>query len=129
MPLVRIEMLKGKGTEYKEAIMDSVHRALVDAFKIPEGDRMQRLYELDRDHFHISNNKTEDCIIIELTVFKGRSYEAKKKLYGNIAANLYKSLGIRREDVVVVIYEPTLDNWGLAGKPASEGEIGFDINV
>ncbi len=130
MPLVRIEILKGKDPGFKKALLDGVHRALVDALKIPEHDRMQRLYELDPENFERSAGKTENVVLIELTIFKGRSYEAKKKLYSNIAANLAKSPGISPKDVLIVINEPELYNWGVdGGKPASESDLGFDINI
>jgi phenylpyruvate tautomerase PptA (4-oxalocrotonate tautomerase family) len=122
-------MLRGKDDMYKRAVMDGVHRALVDAFRIPDGDRMQMLFELDSSHFDISANKTEDCVVIELTVFKGRSYDAKKKLYSSITANLFESPGIQPDDVIIVVHEPSLENWGVRGIPASEAELGFDINV
>lgn len=130
MPLVRIEMIKGKSLEYKRAVMDGVHRALVDAFAIPDGDRLQRLFELDRDAFDLSENKSDDFVLVELTVFKGRSAEAKKKLFRAIVDNLNASPGIRPSDVLIVIHEPPLENWGVAGgKPASEVDLGFNINV
>jgi phenylpyruvate tautomerase PptA (4-oxalocrotonate tautomerase family) len=122
-------MLKGKEPRFKKAVMDGVHRALVDALKIPERDRTQRLYELDPDSFERSGNKTEDFVLIEITMFKGRSYKAKKKLYSNIAANLGGSPGIAPGDVLIVIHEPELINWGVRGIPASEADLGFDINV
>ena len=130
MPLVRIEMIKGKSPDYKRAVMDGVHRALVDAFAIPEGDRLQRLYELERDAFDLSENKSEDFVLIELTVFKGRSADTKKKLFRTIVDNLTAFPGIRSSDVLIVIHEPPLENWGVAGgKPASEVDLGFNIHV
>lgn len=130
MPLVKIEILKGKSPEYKKALLDGVHKALVDCFKIPDYDRNQRLYELDRENFEFSSNKTENFVLIELTVFKGRSYEAKKSLYKAIVDNLEKALGIKRTDVLIVIHEPPLENWGVAGGvPASEVDLGFKVDV
>jgi 4-oxalocrotonate tautomerase family enzyme len=129
MPLVKIEILKGKSPEYKKAIMDGVHNALVDALKIPDYDRVQRLYELERENFEISSNKTENFTLIELTIFKGRSNEAKKNLYQKIAENLEKNPGIMRNDIIVVINEPPMENWGLRGKPANEVDLGFKIDV
>jgi phenylpyruvate tautomerase PptA (4-oxalocrotonate tautomerase family) len=35
MPMTRISLLKGKSTEYLRAISDSLHQALVEAFKAP----------------------------------------------------------------------------------------------
>ncbi len=90
---------------------------------------MQRLYELDREHFEHSVYKTDDCVVIELTIFKGRSLQAKRLLYGLLAERLENELGIRPSDITVVIHEPELDNWGVAGKPASETDLGFNINV
>ena len=51
MPLVKIEILKGYSKEYKKAILDAVHDALVESIKIPDHDRFQRLYELEKENF------------------------------------------------------------------------------
>ena len=130
MPLVKIEILKGKNNEYKKALLDGIHQALVDSWEIPEDDRIQRLYELEKDNFELPRYKTENFVLIELTVFKGRSYEAKKSLYKNIVDNLEKVIGIKRTDVLIVINEPPLENWGIAGGiPATEVDLGFKIDV
>ncbi|MFW6410261.1 MAG: tautomerase family protein [Halanaerobiales bacterium] len=42
MPLVKIEIFAGKSSEYKEAILDGIHSALVKALKLPDWDRMQK---------------------------------------------------------------------------------------
>jgi len=130
MPLVKIEILKGKSQEYKKAILDGIHSALVEAFKIPDDDRMQRLYELEKDNFETSPTKTKNVTVIELTVFKGRSSEAKKNLYSAIVRNLAKSPGIDGNDISIVINEQPLENWGIkGGLPANEVNLGFTIEV
>lgn len=127
MPLVKVELLKGKSKEFKRAVLDGIHQALVDAFKIPEDDRLQRLYELDEDCFEIPPSKSKDFVLIELTVFKGRSKEAKKNLITKIYANLEKTLGIGKNDATIVINEQELENWGIRGLPADE--IVFDYKI
>jgi phenylpyruvate tautomerase PptA (4-oxalocrotonate tautomerase family) len=130
MPLVKVEIVKGKTNEYKKALLDGIYAALMEAFKIPDDDRMQRLYELDRDHFETSSTKTEQVTLIELTVFQGRSFEAKKNLYAAIARNLAKAPGIGGNDISIVLNEQPLENWGVkGGKPASEVDFGFKIEV
>lgn len=130
MPLVKVEIFKGKTSEYKKAILDGVHSALVQAFKIPDYDRMQRLYELDRENFEIAPTKTEQFTLIEITAFKGRSLEAKKLLYKEIADNLKMNPGIDGNDITIVLNEHPLENWGVkGGKPASEIDFGFKIEV
>ncbi len=130
MPLVKIEILKGNSKEYKKAILDSIHQSLVESIKIPDYDRFQRLYELDKENFEIPSTKTEKAIIIEITLFQGRSLKAKKDLYKNLVERLAKNPGISGEDITIVLLEPPLENWGIkGGKPASEVDLGFKIQV
>ena len=129
MPLVRIEIEKGFTPEYKKAIHDGVHQALVDAIKIPEEDRRQRLYELDSANFE-HTGRSKQYTIIEITMFKGRSNEAKKALYRKIVDLLEVNPGIPRNDIAIIIHEPALENWGIrGGLPASEVDLGFNIKV
>ena len=129
MPLIRVEIYKGKSKAYKKAIMDGVHSALVSAFKIPDDDRNQRIYELDAENFERRSNKTNNFTIIEITAFRGRSLEAKQNLYREIFQNLKSDPGIEESDILVYINEPELENWGIKGKPGSEIDMGFEIKV
>ena len=130
MPVVRITIRNGKSPEYKKALLDGVHDALAGAFEIPERDRFQTLLELGRDQFEAPPAKSDNITIIEMTVFKGRSGEAKKKLYESIVSNLAKNPGIAGDDILIVLHEPPLENWGIrGGKPASEVNLGFKVDV
>ncbi len=77
----KIEILKGYSKEYKKAILDEFHDALVESIKTLDDDRFQRLYELERENFEFPPNKSEHVTLIEITMFPGRSLEAKKALY------------------------------------------------
>ena len=115
MPLVRIEMKKGKSSEYKKTMLDCVHSGLVEALGIEEWDRFQRIIEIDRDDFETAPEKTDDFMIIELTIFPGRSKAQKKKSIELITAKLVEKLSITPTDIFIVINEPPLDNWGMGG--------------
>jgi len=130
VPLVKVEIIKGKSREYKQALLDGIHAALVEAFRIPDYDRMQRLYELERGNFETAPTKTEQFTLIEITAFEGRSLEAKKNLYSAIVRNLGQSPGINGDDIMIVLHEPPLENWGMrGGRPANEIDFGFEIKV
>lgn len=130
MPIVKISILKGKSDNYKKAILDGVHDALVDTIKIPDYDRFQRLYEIENNNFEYPQNKTNNVTIIEITLFKGRSFKAKKALYNAIINNLALNPGINGNDITIILLEPPLENWGIkGGKPANEVDIGFNIKV
>lgn len=130
MPMVKIEMRQGKTAEYKKTVLDGIHQALVDSFKIPDYDRNQKIYELAPQNMEIPSNKTADYIVVEITAFQGRSMDAKRNLYKNIVAELSARAGIKGDDVAIILHEVPLENWGVrGGKPASEVDIGFKVNI
>jgi phenylpyruvate tautomerase PptA (4-oxalocrotonate tautomerase family) len=129
MPLVTIVMRKGKSREYKKSILDAVHDSLMAAFKIPDHDRNQRIIEIEPDNLEHPGGKTENFVTIEMTVFPGRSSQAKKALYREIVIRL-RDLGIEGDDILIILNEPPLENWGIrGGHAASEVDIGFKLDV
>ena len=121
MPLVRIEILKGKDAAYKRNLLEAVHDALVAAIGIADWDRFQRLYELEPDCFERAPEKTDNFTIIEITLFPGRTRGQKKAIIEEITRVLHDRLGIVNTDVFIVLQEPPNENWGLGGK--AEGGI------
>ena len=74
--------------------------------------------------------KVTNLHLYELTVFKGRSFEAKKLLYSKIVNNLNNNPGINGNDILIIVNEPPMENWGVRGGiPANEVDLGFKINV
>jgi len=129
MPLVKIEIEKGFDQPYKEAILEGIHQALVDCIRIPASDRRQRIYELDPQDF-IHTGKSKQFTLVEITMFPGRSKEARKALYRAIVDHLATNPGIPPSDIMIVIHEPPLHNWGIRGGfPADEIDPGFEIKV
>ena len=71
--------------------MFHVHDSLVAAFKIPDHDRNQRIIEIQPDNLEYPVGKTENFIAIEMTVYPGRSLQAKKALYQEIVLRAPKT--------------------------------------
>jgi phenylpyruvate tautomerase PptA (4-oxalocrotonate tautomerase family) len=129
VPLVRIEVRRGRSPVEKKALLEGVHSALVEALKIPDDDRTQRLCEHSPEDFEIPPTKTDKFTLVEITMFPGRSISAKRHLYQAIVRNL-GLLGIAPTDVLVVLHEPAMESWGLrGGLPASEVDLGFKVDV
>lgn len=58
--------------------------------------------------------------VVQISMWAGRSDEQKKKIIEGVTNVLCDVLGIRPENVTVIIYEVEKKNWGKSGKPASE---------
>jgi phenylpyruvate tautomerase PptA (4-oxalocrotonate tautomerase family) len=51
MPLVRIDLRRGKSPAYKKAIYDAIYKAMTEVFNVPENDRFMIVNEHDADNF------------------------------------------------------------------------------
>lgn len=128
MPITKIEVCRPRTKEQVAALMDAVYHAQREALKVPADDRQIRYVEYKPEHFPVPPDKTEDFVFIEIQIFPGRSLAAKRKLYQGIVSRL-GALGIQATDVTIVLHEPPLENWGIRGLPASEVDLGFNLNV
>ena len=129
MPIVTISILEGSTAEYKNSIHEAVHSALVNVFKIPEGDYNQKINEYGRAYWKIPEGKSDKFITIEIIAFPGRKKETKKKLYQEIIFNLEK-IGIDKNDTFIIVIEQPMENWGIRGGiPADEVDVGFKTDV
>ena len=118
MPLVRIALRKGKSPEFRRAVSDGVHRAMVEAIKVPEQDKFQIITEHDEtgliyDASYLGISRTDGVILIQITLNAGRTVEAKKALYARIVHLLREVPGVRPEDVFVSLVEVPKENWSF----------------
>lgn len=99
------------------------------ALQVPADDRQIRYVEHLPQHFAVPPDKTDNYTLIEILIFPGRSLQAKRRLYQEIVTRL-GALGIAPGDILIVLQEPPLDNWGLrGGQPASAVDLGFRLDV
>ncbi len=103
----------------KKTVFDCVHEGLIEAFGIQVWDRFQRITEYDKSNWEIPEEKSENFMIIELTIFPGRTKEQKKAAIKIITDKLSQRLDISPTDIFIVMNEPPLDNWGMGGKQKS----------
>ena len=129
MPFAKIEVRKYRSADEIAELIDAVYQAQREALKVPEDDRQIRYIEHKPEHFAVPPGKTENYTFVEITLFPGRSLDAKRNLYRSIVRR-FGQLGIAPSDIFIVLNEPPLDNWGIrGGVPASEVDIGFKLDV
>jgi phenylpyruvate tautomerase PptA (4-oxalocrotonate tautomerase family) len=129
MPLVRIEILEGRSVEERRQLFEAIHEALVEAFEIPDDDRIQRIVEHERANFAMPPGSSDRYTLIEITAFPGRSRTAKAVLYESIVRRL-RELEIGTNDVSIVVHEPPMENWGVrGGRPADEVDLGYRLDL
>jgi phenylpyruvate tautomerase PptA (4-oxalocrotonate tautomerase family) len=116
MPLTRIAMLKGRHTHTKEQLKSLIADMIVDKLNVPANDRFMIVDEYEADQFHYDSSyldieRTDDLLIIQITLNAGRPTEIKKQFYEALAEQLHQQLQLHKEDIFVNLIEVTRDNW------------------
>jgi phenylpyruvate tautomerase PptA (4-oxalocrotonate tautomerase family) len=118
MPLVRISHRSGKPAGYGKRIGEVVYRSMMDAIKVPVKDNFQIISEHDAngliyDPEYLGIARSDDVVLIQLTISEGRTVEAKQNLFRIIAERLHLELGMRMEDVFINLVETRKENWSF----------------
>jgi phenylpyruvate tautomerase PptA (4-oxalocrotonate tautomerase family) len=131
VPSVLIEVRKRYTMAEEVALMEAVHFALQEAFKIKPNDRNVRLIAHEPHRFAYPPGKSmpEAYTHISIDAFVGRSVDAKRNLYRAIVANLER-FEIPKDHVKILLREIPRENWGIrGGQAASDVELGFKVEV
>jgi 4-oxalocrotonate tautomerase len=123
MPLVRISLREGKSEQYRKALADGVHQAMVEAIEIPAQDRFQVITEhaandLIYDPSYLGIDRRDDIVLVQITLSAGRKPGQKRKLYQRIAELLGKNPGIRPQDIMINLVETAWENWSFGNGEA-----------
>jgi 4-oxalocrotonate tautomerase len=118
MPLVRIALRAGTALADQRTIADQVHQALVETITVPPADRFQLISEFAADQFiydpaYLNIPRTDQLIVLQITISAGRSVEQKRMLYRRITELLAERPGIRPEDVFINLIEVGKENWSF----------------
>jgi len=119
MPMSRISLLRGKSADYLQAVQAGLHRALVDAFEVPQTDRFQVLEQLapgelvfDRDY--LGGPRSDDFVLIVVTAGRPRATATKQRFFRQVVDNLGHSPGIHPQDVMIVVTTTGTDDWSFS---------------
>jgi 4-oxalocrotonate tautomerase len=123
MPLIRISLREGKTEEYKKALGDGVHRALVEAMDAPAQDRFQVITEhpasgLIYDPAYLGVQRTDNIVIVQITLSTGRKLAQKRKLFKRMTELLAENPGVRPQDLMVSLVEVAWENWSFGNGEA-----------
>jgi len=120
MPLVRIDLVKGKPATFRKQVGEIIYKAMRETINVPADDKFQIITEHATEEINVAdsylgNTYTQDIILIQITMNAGRTVEMKKALFKRIADDLHDQLRVRREDVVINLVEVVKENWSFGG--------------
>ncbi len=112
-----------------DGISNAIHQSAMGALGLPEEKRFHRFIGLDAADFIHPGDRGRQYTIIEVSMFEGRSVDAKKALIRLLFERLETDCGIAPQDVEITIFETPRHNWGIRGLPADELTLDYQVKV
>jgi phenylpyruvate tautomerase PptA (4-oxalocrotonate tautomerase family) len=117
MPLVRIDLQKGRTPEELRRLADTIQDVMLEVFAAPPGDRYQIITEHPKGHIIAEDTglgfqRTDGIVILQIFQ-QGRSTEQKQAAYAELTKRLEAECGVRPEDVIVSVMANRHVDWSF----------------
>ncbi|MCD8807806.1 tautomerase family protein [Mammaliicoccus sciuri] len=117
MPLMKIDIIKGRKKSEMKQILDIAYETMLTAFDAPIGDRYQIVtqhedYEMEILDTGLGVERTDGVIIFTI-ITRPRTQQQKVQFYSEIVNELHDKLNIRKEDVMFSVIENTDEDWSF----------------
>ena len=129
MPQIKIYGLQKNIEPKRFALSHAIHLALTESIGTPSQKRFQRFIILEPENFIFPSDRTEDYLIIEISMFEGRSIETKKKLIRTLQQRITETTDIKPQDIEITIFETPKVNWGIRGVTGDELNLDYRVDV
>jgi 4-oxalocrotonate tautomerase len=116
VPIVRIDMQAGKTTVYKRAVLRGVREGMKAALGVPNDRIMQRIIETPAEDIDAAGDRSDGLTIVDISMIAGRGVELKDALYREVSRRLSKEPGIGKEDLVIIVNDPSGECFYVSGE-------------
>ena len=99
------------------------------ALELPTEKRFPRFILLDKENSLYPDDRSDDYLIIEISMFASCSEAAKKALINRLFSNIGQRCGIPLQDLEITIFETPIANWGIGGVPADQLTLNYQVEV
>ena len=117
MPLVYVDLIEGRTPEEVQALLDTIHEAMLEAFTVPQRDRYQVVsahpaHEIVALDTGLGITRSSRLVIVH-AVSRRRTCPQKERFFELLASKLAEQCGLDPADLVVSITENDNDDWSF----------------
>ncbi len=131
MAQVKIFGLREQLDPIKPQLSDVIHSCVMEALQShPADKRAHRFFPRSIVLISIPLPGAPDrYTIIEISMFEGRSVNAKKRLIRLLFERVQAVCSISPQDLEITIFETPKHNWGFRGLPGDEHQLNYKVEV
>ncbi|WP_339182509.1 tautomerase family protein [Oceanobacillus sp. FSL W7-1293] len=117
MPLIKVDLIKGREPEEIKQILDAAHQVVLEAFHVPEGDRYQVVtqhepYEMIMKDTGLGFERSDNVILFTV-VSTQRTDKMKKDFYQLLTERLEQQCQIDPKDVMITFVTNGAGEWSF----------------
>jgi len=117
VPLIRIDMVKGRSESEVAILAKSIHDAVVEVMSVPERDRFQIVtqhepFEIYAEDAGLGFERDNSVVMIQITTQKGRDVNLRQRLYQKITSGL-AICGVTPNNVFISYVENSAADWSF----------------
>jgi hypothetical protein len=117
VPLIRIDMVKGRSEAEVAILAKSIHDAVVEVMSVPERDRFQIVtqhepFEIYAEDAGLGFERDNSVVMIQITTQKGRDVNLRQRLYQKITSGL-AICGVTPNNVFISYVENSAADWSF----------------
>ena len=118
MPFVRTALRHGTEPVRRQNIVRGIHDALVEGIGMPEDELFNLVTEYRDGEFFFDRSfngiaRSDNLIVVEITMRRGRSDAMKRALYAAIARSLEANAAVSPKDVFIFMHENDYSDWSV----------------
>jgi phenylpyruvate tautomerase PptA (4-oxalocrotonate tautomerase family) len=126
---IKIYGLRSELDPLKSRISDAIHSCVVDALQFPSDKRAHRFFPMESGDFYYPGSASPRYTIIEISMFEGRSVEARKELIHLLFKRVGSQCDRLPNELEITITETPRHNWGFRGLPGDEVGLSYKVEV
>ncbi|PIF28195.1 tautomerase-like protein [Acidovorax sp. 56] len=118
MPFIRTNVPHHLSAQARQCIVQAIHDALVSSIGMPADELFNMVASYQPGDFACSRTfngvvRSEEVVVVEITLRRGRSDAMKRALYEAIACNLQSAAGVNPADVFIFMHENDYSDWSV----------------
>ncbi|MBD2515544.1 tautomerase family protein [Nostoc sp. FACHB-973] len=129
MAQIKVYGLADKLNPIKAELSNIIHTCVIEILQLTPEKRFHRFFPLEKSDFYYPHDRSENYLIVEISMFEGRSVETKKQLIRLLIQNIHEKLNISIYDIEITIFETPKHNWGIRGLPGDELILNYKVEV
>ncbi|MCG4262162.1 tautomerase family protein [Acetobacter senegalensis] len=129
MAQVKVFGLRSTLDPVRAVLSDAIHRAVMEALAYPPEKRFHRFFGFNDGDFFYPSDRSDRYVIIEISMFEGRSPAAKKALIRALYQHIPDTTGITPQDIEITLFETPRGAWGIRGLSGDEIGLNYTVEV